>query len=268
MGRVKGKMKCIKYIMLVFNLVFWLSGIGLIAIGAVGETIYGDFKNITEIGFTSATAIIIAVGSFIALIGFLGCCGAVCESYTSLKVFAYLLCFIMIAEVSLGAWMYFGHFDVTYFVKQFEKKIDTKYNQKDSYRKAIDRIQERSECCGAESYQDWFKSEWNKKRQNGSYARFIKSVPRSCCLPNVTHLADCGENLDTHSKPGNKFVYTKGCLYLETYLEQHLEAMVWIGVAIFVIQVVAVLFTCCLRRAVKDAVRKNEIPDRINLLLS
>lgn len=261
-------MKCIKYIMFVFNFVFWLSGIGLIAVGAVGETLYGDFKNITEIGFTAATAIIISIGCLIALVGFVGCCGAIRESYSTLKVFAYLVSFIMIAEVSLGAWMYFGHFDVTYFVKRFEDQILVKYNRKESFRNAIDRIQEKSECCGADSYKDWFKSEWNKQQQNTSHGRFINSVPRSCCLPNVTHSEHCGKDLDTRSKPGNEFVYTRGCLYLEVYLERHLDSMVWIGVVIFVIQVIAILFACCLRRAVKDAVMRNDIPDRINLLLS
>lgn len=265
---VRGKMRCIKYLMCAFNLVFWLSGIGLIAIGALGETVYGDFKNITEVGFTSATAIIIAVGCLIAIVGFAGCYGAIRESYSTLKVFTYLLAFIKIAEVSLGAWMYFGHFDVTYFVKRFLSQIVNKYNRKGDVRKAIDRIQEKSECCGAESYTDWFDSRWNKQRQNVSYGRFRNSVPRSCCLLNVTHLATCGDDLDTETKPGYEFVYTRGCLHLEVYLEQHLDSMVWIGVAIFVIQVVAILFTCCLRRAVKDAVTMNEIPDRINLLRS
>ena len=49
-----------------------LTGVALVVMGGLGELLYGDYKNITQKGFTSAAAILIGVGSVIGLLGFLG----------------------------------------------------------------------------------------------------------------------------------------------------------------------------------------------------
>lgn len=68
--------------------------------------LYGDYKNITQKGFTSAAAILIGVGSVIGLLGFLGCYGAIRENFFTLKLFSILLTLLLIAEVALGLWLY------------------------------------------------------------------------------------------------------------------------------------------------------------------
>lgn len=167
-SRVVGTIRWVKYLMFFFNVLFWLTGVALVVIGGLGELLYGDYKNITQTGFTSATAILIGVGCAIGVLGFAGCYGAIRENYYTLKVFSYLLTLLLITEIALGLWLYFAHFSLAKFVKGFLDNILSKYEEDKDIEDLIDKIQREYHCCGSTSYKDWFNSEWNEQRQQRS----------------------------------------------------------------------------------------------------
>ena len=252
-SRVTGTMRWVKYFMFFFNVLFWISGVGLVVLGCLGELLYGDYKNITQTGFTSASFILIGVGSVIGLLGFAGCYGTIRENYFMLKCFTYLLVLLLIAEIALGLWLYFAHFNVHKFLQDFLSNILSKYEDDKDMRELINRIQREHECCGSKSYRDWYHSDWNAQRQNKSVYYWVNNVPQSCCLSNTTHLESCGNDLDTASKPAEKFVHTEGCLRLKALFSKHLTFMISLGAGVMTIHVLAILFTCCLRRAIKHS---------------
>lgn len=265
-SRVKGKMRCIKYLMFLFNFLFWLSGVALIILGALGELLYGDIKDNTQAGFTSATAILMAVGSVITVFSFAGCYGAWRENYYTLKVFSYMLVVLLIVELALGFWVYFAHFDVGGFLLKFLKDILSSYEEDKDIQELIDKVQKKYQCCGMNSYKDWFKSEWNVKRQNESVDRWQNNVPRSCCLVNTTYLLSCGDDLDTDSKPAERFVHTEGCVRMKKYFSRNVSVIISVGTVMLSVQVMAILFVCCLRRAIKHSYFF-EYGDRVQLVL-
>lgn len=250
-NRVIGKMRWVKYLMFFFNSIFWLTGVSLVVIGGLGELLYGDYKDITQGGFTSATAILVGVGIVIGILGFAGCYGAIRENYYTLKVFSYLLILLLIAEVSLGLWLYFAHFSVGKFLQDFLNDILSKYESDNSIQDLIDRVQRKYDCCGSNSYKDWFDSRWNVQRQNKSVNHWVNNVPRSCCLSNTTDDSSCGNDLDSPGKPAQMFVHTEGCLRLREFFSRHLLFMISLGAGVMAIHVLAILFTFCLRRAIK-----------------
>lgn len=252
-SRVTGTMRWVKYFMFFFNVLFWISGVGLVVLGCLGELLYGDYKNITQTGFTSASFILIGVGSVTGLLGFAGCYGAIRENYFMLKCFSYLLVLLLIAEIALGLWLYFAHFNLHKFLQDFLSNILSKYEDDKDIRELINRIQREHECCGSKSYKDWYHSDWNAQRQNKSVYYWVNNVPQSCCLSNTTHLESCGNNLDTASKPAEKFVHTEGCLQLKGIFSKHLTFMISLGAGVMTIHVLAILLTCCLRRAIKQS---------------
>lgn len=251
--KVTGTMRWVKYLMFFFNVLFWLTGFGLVVIGGLGELLYGDYKNITQTGFTSATAILIGVGSVIGVLGFAGCYGAIRENYFTLKYFSYLLVLLLIAEIALGLWLYFAHFSLGKFLQDFLNNVLSKYEEDKDIQDLVDKIQRKYECCGSKSYKDWFNSEWNAQRQNKSVHYWVNNVPRSCCLSNTTHSQSCGDDLDTPRKPAEKFVHTEGCLRLKEFFSKHLTFMITLGAGVLTLHVLAILFTCCLRRAIKHS---------------
>lgn len=167
-SRVTGTMRWVKYFMFFFNVLFWISGVGLVVLGCLGELLYGDYKNITQTGFTSASFILIGVGSVIGLLGFAGCYGAIRENYFMLKCFSYLLVLLLIAEIALGLWLYFAHFNLHKFLQDFLSNILSKYEDDKDMRELINGIQREHECRGSKSYKDWYHSDWNAQRQNKS----------------------------------------------------------------------------------------------------
>ena len=264
-SKVIGPMRWVKYLMFFFNFLFWLSGVALVVIGGLGELLYGDYKNITQTGFSSATAILMCVGSVIGLFGFAGCYGAIRENYFTLKLFSYLLILLLIAEIALGLWLYFAHFSVGKFLQDFLNNILSKYEDDKEIQELIDKVQRKYDCCGSNSYKDWFNSEWNVQHQNKSRHYWVNNVPRSCCLSNTTGDPSCGNDLDTPEKPAYMFIHTEGCLRLKEFFSRHLYFMITLGSGVMTIHVLAILFTCCLRRAIKHSYMLEQV-DRIQLI--
>ncbi|ETE60335.1 Tetraspanin-8 [Ophiophagus hannah] len=83
-----GVSSCMKYSMFIFNFLFWI--IGCFILGAsiwirVSKDIQEEFK--TESSMFSPVNLLIAVGSVIMVLGFLGCCGAMKESQCMLLLY-------------------------------------------------------------------------------------------------------------------------------------------------------------------------------------
>uniref|UniRef100_A0A8C4CL62 Tetraspanin n=1 Tax=Denticeps clupeoides TaxID=299321 RepID=A0A8C4CL62_9TELE len=106
MGRVQGGMICVKYLLFVFNFIFWLSGSLVLAVGLWLRFDPDTSTLLSENGspetFFIAVYILIIVGGVMMLVGFFGCCGAVRESQCLLGLFFACLLVIFGAEVAGG----------------------------------------------------------------------------------------------------------------------------------------------------------------------
>uniref|UniRef100_A0A8C2ZJN6 Tetraspanin 2b n=1 Tax=Cyclopterus lumpus TaxID=8103 RepID=A0A8C2ZJN6_CYCLU len=106
MSKVEGGMKCVKYLLFVFNFIFWLMGSFVLAVGLwlrfdpeTVSLLNGDKAPDT---FFIGVYILISAGSMVMLVGFFGCCGAVRESQCLLGSFFACLLIIFGAEVAAG----------------------------------------------------------------------------------------------------------------------------------------------------------------------
>ncbi|MBN3295688.1 CD9 protein, partial [Amia calva] len=106
MGKVKGGMKCVKYLLFIFNFIFWLVGSLVLAIGLwlrfdpTTTKILETDENPPS--FYIGVYILIGAGGLMMLVGFFGCCGAVRESQCLLGSFFTCLVVIFAAEVAAG----------------------------------------------------------------------------------------------------------------------------------------------------------------------
>lgn len=266
-SRIQGQMLCIKYFMFVTNAFVLIAGLGLVIIGGLGELLYGDVNHISRVGFSSASAIIIIIGCFITIVGLTGCYGSIRENTAVLKVFSYLLVLIILVEVGLGTWIYFAHVKVFTVLQGFVSQVLSHYEEDNDIKLLIDKVQTKFSCCGASGYGDWFDSNWNENRQNSSVSIWIDSVPHSCCLQNTTHLKTCGYNIDTDSKAAYMYVNRQGCFqYIHKIVLSHMTLFVSIGVAVVMVEVLALLSACCLRRAIKAGLDR-ELGDTMGLVV-
>lgn len=60
---------------------FQITGIVLLSIGLVIHGVYRQYQHFLDNSFFSVPSLLVAVGSIIFIIAFLGCCGAIRESY-------------------------------------------------------------------------------------------------------------------------------------------------------------------------------------------
>ncbi|XP_014679689.1 PREDICTED: CD63 antigen-like [Priapulus caudatus] len=79
-GAVEGGMKCVKYLLFGFNLLFFLSGIALIVIGALVHVKYNQYSAAAQVDFVALAYLFIAVGCIVFVITFFACCGAIKEN--------------------------------------------------------------------------------------------------------------------------------------------------------------------------------------------
>ncbi|XP_029005609.1 tetraspanin-2a [Betta splendens] len=122
MGKVQGGMKCVKYLLFVFNFIFWLSGLLVLAVGLwlrfdpnTKELLAVDDAPDT---FFIAVYILLGAGGLMMVVGFFGCFGAVRESQCLLASFFACLLIIFGAEIAAGV---FGFLNKEQIVEEVQK---------------------------------------------------------------------------------------------------------------------------------------------------
>jgi len=283
-----------KLFLFVFNTVFFIIGVALVGIGAfvlvddsyilsafsyVPETVPVSSTDVQSIldgtsFLKSAAYILIAVGAFVLLIGFCGCCGACCKNRCMLGTYAFVVLLIFIIQVAGGAvaWVFRTKAE-TYLNDYLTSTITYTYNGEDfiggqviavstdTITLAWDTMQLQLGCCGVTNYTDYASAEaWTA---SGAYTydsvAIAAVIPPSCCQVNdgslypvsvteitpMTTWAGCMETGHTGANLG-------GCV--TTVKEQLMNYSLWVmiaGIGLGTVELLGVVFACCLCKAYK-----------------
>ncbi|KAF7651744.1 hypothetical protein LDENG_00106270 [Lucifuga dentata] len=123
MSKVHGGMKCVKYLLFVFNFIFWLSGLVVLAVGLWLRFDPGTVELLTGDGapdtFFIAVYILLGAGGLMMLVGFFGCFGAVRESQCLLASFFACLLIIFGAEIAAGVFGFINKEQIVEEVQNF-----------------------------------------------------------------------------------------------------------------------------------------------------
>ncbi|XP_063477514.1 CD63 antigen isoform X4 [Symphalangus syndactylus] len=122
---VEGGMKCVKFLLYVLLLAFCACAVGLIAVGVGAQLVLSQTIIQGATPGSLLPVVIIAVGVFLFLVAFVGCCGACKENYCLMITFAIFLSLIMLVEVAAAIAGYV--------------------------------FRDKFKCCGAANYTDWEK---------------------------------------------------------------------------------------------------------------
>ncbi|XP_077543566.1 CD63 antigen-like [Haemaphysalis longicornis] len=224
-------MSCIKNLLFIFNFFFAISGVVIIVCGGYSLHLFKKTGPVVGDDYVSAPVILIVVGSIVFLVAFLGCCGAMQESYCMLMLFSVFLFLILVAEIAAGAlgFVYKGKVDhiaenkFTQSLKDYNRETEGKVKP---VHEAWDFIQSQLKCCGVTGYGDWEKEASVKP-------------PKSCC-PNADH---CDSKDD---------YYGKGCYEtVKEYISQYAVYVGIAGIGIGLIEIIGIIFSCCLANQVK-----------------
>lgn len=220
-------MKCVKFLLFIFNFIFFIVGLALIIVGAVVQTklsAYTEFFN----GTVNVAAIaLIVIGGIVFIIGFFGCCGAYKEHYCMTLTFSILLAIVFIIEIAVGVAAYVARGKVKTVLEEQMQNTMKNYNDKDNVKKAWDGMQTEFQCCGVSD--DKGASEWDEA---------IGLVPSSCCKSGAT----CS---DTSA-------YKPGCLNeLFDWISDNIYLVGGVGIGMAFIQLVGIIIACCLAQTIR-----------------
>ncbi|KAE8294660.1 Tetraspanin-1 [Larimichthys crocea] len=174
----------VKMMMVLFNLLIFLGGLTLLAMGIWVSVDGGSFLKLLGpfssqgMQFVNVGFFCIAIGAALVLLGLLGCCGAQKESKCLLLTFFSIVLIIFIAEVAAGV----VALAYSSFAEGILKAWATPALQKDYGRDPVvtkiwNTAMTELKCCGFTNYTD-FEGSWFEK-ENGF-------LPPSCCWANIS----------------------------------------------------------------------------------
>lgn len=219
--------------MFIFNFLFWLCGILILGLAiwirvskAEEELVDEDSGMQPHISIN----ILIAVGSIIMILGFLGCCGAMRESRCMLLVFFIGLLLILLLQVAAGI------VGVTYRAEYEHILNETLHKNVDllsgtdekakSFQKALINFQKEFQCCGLVNGA----SDWGNNFQYGS---------ASCECSNTSHYSCIMYE--------EKLVYKEACItYIKDVVRKHLIIIIGIAFGMAFIEILGLIFSMVL----------------------
>ncbi|GAB6019676.1 hypothetical protein CHUAL_001232 [Chamberlinius hualienensis] len=230
-----------KYLLFVFNFVFFLSGIAVLAVGSFMIANEDDYVGLIGTNLFTVCVLMIVVGVLVTIIGFFGCCGAIRESKCMLYTYAGLLCLIFVMEFAGGIAAFVYKDDIT---DQTTTNLNsTMYDYQDvkDIHRQWDDMQRDLHCCGTYNYTDWLSILSPNENQ----------VPSSCCTGDNPKICDPTSPDAIVLNVNN--INTKGCMNMVIDEIQN-DAVIIGGVAIGIafIQILGIIFAFCLASAIKD----------------
>ncbi|KAG7208551.1 hypothetical protein KM043_014768 [Ampulex compressa] len=221
-------MSLIKYILFVFNLIFAISGIGIIAAGALVLADVGEFSHFVEVRIITPPIVLIAAGCVVFIIAFLGCYGAIKEHYNMLIAFAAALLIIFVIELAVGIAAAVFKKDFSMAMKDTLKESMKNYTDAD--KQAWDNVQNKLQCCGVDGPSDWTASN-----------RFFGAFPSSCCA-----------DAQVICQIGLPDVYSEGCFSkLEMRVQKGATILIGVGIGIAFVEIAGIVLASCLATAIK-----------------
>ncbi|KAH8378257.1 hypothetical protein KR093_010447 [Drosophila rubida] len=224
-----GGLTCVKYITFVCNLLFALSGLLILLVGAMVQLNYAHYSNFVSDHIWTAPIILMVVGAAVAFICFLGCCGALKENSCMILSFAILAVVIFLLEIGLGIAGYVKHSGLQQLMETQFNTTMKHYKERDDYRDAWTLLQTELDCCGTYGPNDW----------DGIFPN--KTLSPSCCK--LINLSEAQECTTMHA-------INEGCLNkLLSILDSKTLVLAGVVLAVAGIQLLTILFACCLYRS-------------------
>ncbi|KAG5451494.1 cd81 antigen [Clonorchis sinensis] len=226
----KATVKCIKTLLVVFNLLFVLLGLILVGLSCrvllAPVPLFGS-ENPEVVHLGACT--VLAFGLILAALAFVGCIGAALDNRCLLITFFTVLCGIFTGGLVAGVLVAVFKDEIfTLMVNRLSIAVQHDYGVSGVWTECIDLIQSKLQCCAIDDYQAtlYSRSVWYHRqhiglqqegpaldRENQLTLRPIK-VPASCCLRTADNLHYM--NLKACQRGPldpihNQYIHARGC---------------------------------------------------------
>ncbi|TRY56892.1 hypothetical protein DNTS_031018, partial [Danionella cerebrum] len=220
--QTKPVITCLKTFLISYSLIFWFTGVILLAVGVWGKVnlVFELLLNLDK--GTNAPYVLIGTGAIIIIFGLFGCFATCRGSPWMLKLYAMFLTLVFLAELVAGISGFIFRHEIKTVLQGAYREAEGSYEGKDN--EDLDRIQRTLQCCGENNYTSWANTGYFKR----------EGIPKSCC--NVTVGVNCTSAELKDLKSAESVVYRQGCFALmTTTMEANLGIIAGIsfGIAFF-----------------------------------
>ncbi|KAG7224751.1 hypothetical protein INR49_013463 [Caranx melampygus] len=138
--QTKPVITCLKTFLISYSLIFWFTGVILLAVGVWGKVSLEAYFSLASDESTNAPYVLIGTGATIVIFGLFGCFATCRGSPWMLKLYAMFLTLVFLAELVAGiSGFIFRHEIKAKLGKAYDRAVDS-YNSTDG-RSAVDTIQ-------------------------------------------------------------------------------------------------------------------------------
>ncbi|XP_043603809.1 CD63 antigen-like isoform X2 [Bombus pyrosoma] len=228
--------RCVKYLMFIFNLLFVITGIILLSIGIGIHGVYRSYQHFLDNKFLSVPSLLIAIGAIIFFIAFFGCCGAVRESYCMIVTFTSLLVVVFILEFSGGISGYVLRARASLIIQNKMQDSMQMYKNSSEVLTVWDNLQRDFDCCGTINASDWVTIGHMDKTD----------IPASCCINEAgVEPKNCSlTSAVVHQGCYNKFL---------SFVKSHAMQLGGVGLGIAFVQAMGICFSVFLARSIRNS---------------
>ncbi|KFW69589.1 Tetraspanin-8 [Pygoscelis adeliae] len=230
---------CMKYSMFVFNFLFWVCGSVILGV-SIWIRVSKDAQQVSVCSHTrtilfAGVDLLIAVGSIIMVLGFLGCCGAIKESRCMLLLFFIGLLLILILQITggiLGA-VYRSQIEtsVNKTLLASVNSLQSSTEESKSFQEKFQKFERMNQCCGLLNGP----ADWGKNFNTPFSSKKICE----CELENTS--------TDLCTLFQGRYIYKKPCGdVIIKYLEDHLLIIMGIAFGLAVIEILGLGFSMSL----------------------
>ncbi|KAF4085481.1 hypothetical protein AMELA_G00095680 [Ameiurus melas] len=225
--QTKPVITCLKTFLISYSLIFWFTGVILLAVGVWGKVSLESYLLLTSDVSTNAPYVLIGTGAVIVIFGLFGCFATCRGSPWMLKLYAMFLILVFLAELVAGISGFVFRHEIKAVLSDVYQNAEVNYNTTDGRNQAVDSMQRSLKCCGVYNYTSWGQTEYFKQY----------GVPKSCCMS----LTNCtAENLKDLNL-ARTVVYQQGCFSLvTTVMESNLGIIAGISFGIAFFQLIGI----------------------------
>uniref|UniRef100_A0A7E4W5F7 Tetraspanin n=1 Tax=Panagrellus redivivus TaxID=6233 RepID=A0A7E4W5F7_PANRE len=257
---------CARTCMLIYTILFWISGFALLFIGLwmlldPRRSYILDLVDFSEddplLKFAAYTAVITGAGTLI--IGFFSCCGAIKAERCMLISFIIFIVLILLAEVTIGtlAIVYKQKFTGDRMEVYIANMSQNRYYRDKWVTPLMDAIQYYQQCCGGTGPRDYYNGFWyitNTQRGTRSF------VPLSCCKQTQTARAWSIQPIDPMcptyfygTKAFNSSVYIEGCHErLQRWFDEQAVIFAAVGISFAAFQMIGIILAIVMLNQIND----------------
>ncbi|XP_029020908.1 tetraspanin-7 [Betta splendens] len=237
--QTKPVITCLKTFLISYSLIFWFTGVILLAVGVWGKVSLEAYLSLVSEDSTNAPYVLIGTGATIVIFGLFGCFATCRGSPWMLKLYAMFLTLVFLTELVAGiSGFIYRHEIKAKLGKAYEKAVES-YNSTDSPSVAVDAIQRTLHCCGVNHFTDWNRTKYFEE----------KGIPASCCKDTSKCSPETLKDLNKAAKE----VYTEGCFsQVTTVMEANLGIIAGISFGIAFFQLIGIFLACCLSRYITN----------------